>query len=171
MNTFKDSKAFQIATTMPELSHWPDKPNPFDPANSQVLAWLWAQPTIADYARAHNIPYASLASHFNRRVIKYDQETKTWAGDPEGMTTIREIAKAKEKRIKSGKPLMFEVQYSGEVILENLRLEMEDGFPTEGLRVMCQEDSKMSNATFYRLLKKLERERKIRKDGNNWIII
>jgi hypothetical protein len=55
---------------MPSLRHW-DKTEPFNPAKSEVLAWLSRQPELL----------AWLWSRIkNRRLVTYDPLTQRWRG-------------------------------------------------------------------------------------------
>jgi hypothetical protein len=70
MKGFKSSKAFEAASKMPTgLVHKPDED--YDPAKSEVVAWLISQPEIQNY----------LFSKCNTTgALVFDQETKTWRG-------------------------------------------------------------------------------------------
>ena len=68
---FKDSKAFGVGSLMPRgLKHWPDKDQPFDPRESEVIRWLISQPEILKY----------LAMKFTSGAIIFDHTTETWRG-------------------------------------------------------------------------------------------
>lgn len=70
MKGFKSSKAFEVACKMPQgLVHKPEEE--FNPAKSEVIAWLIAQPGLQNYLFGKcNLSGA----------IVYDQETRTWKG-------------------------------------------------------------------------------------------
>ncbi|MDR1011576.1 MAG: hypothetical protein LBM04_10735 [Opitutaceae bacterium] len=65
------TRAFECARAMPPLTHWRDRSQPWTPAQSDVVAWLASQPSIASYI-------------FNRAAdagaIVYDVERKLWRG-------------------------------------------------------------------------------------------
>lgn len=58
---------------MPPLSHWPHKPEPFDPARSEVLAWLAAQPPLLAWL---------MGRLSERGLIAYDEASGCWQGVP-----------------------------------------------------------------------------------------
>jgi hypothetical protein len=65
------SRLLQVATTMPELPHYPDRERRFHIQNSQAAAWLAAQPDLQQWL-------------FNacawRHLIVFDSATRTWRG-------------------------------------------------------------------------------------------
>jgi len=70
--TFKNSKAFQVATLMPRgLSHYPNKPEPFDIYRSETVSWLMTQPEILSYL------WSKIA---NSGAIAFDQSSQTYGG-------------------------------------------------------------------------------------------
>jgi hypothetical protein len=60
---------------MPALSHWPDRPEPYTPERSQVLAWL-AEGYRCGLDEAERI----LHSAKHKGVIRYNSETRLWCG-------------------------------------------------------------------------------------------
>ena len=67
---FKDSKAFGVGSLMPRgLKHWPDKGQPFDPRESEVIRWLISQPEILKYlAMKFTASGAIIFDHYHRDV-------------------------------------------------------------------------------------------------------
>ena len=70
-NTFKESKCAAVAAKMPPLSHWRDRSQPWTPAQSDVLAWLIAQPEVANYL---------LLKLHNAKIIQFDANSGFWVG-------------------------------------------------------------------------------------------
>lgn len=69
---FKDSNAFPVASNMPAgLKHWPDAPDLYDPAKSEVIKWLIGQPEVLQYL---------FFKCTTAKAIVFDPETKTWRG-------------------------------------------------------------------------------------------
>lgn len=65
------SKANTAAAQMPALSHWRDHTKPWTPEQSDVIAWLVAQPDIAN----------ALFQKFQQAgAITFDPFTETWSG-------------------------------------------------------------------------------------------
>ena len=60
---------------MPELSHWPDRPQPYTPERSEVLNWL-ANLSGCDIIGAQKVFDAAR----NKGLIAYDHTTKLWRG-------------------------------------------------------------------------------------------
>jgi hypothetical protein len=61
----------ETASTMPRLSHWPERSQPFDITKSEVVKWLKSQPKIDQWIfdKARNMG-----------CIEFDAETETWSG-------------------------------------------------------------------------------------------
>lgn len=56
---------------MPPLTHWRDRTKPWDPDQSDVLAWLISQPDIAN----------AIFQQFQQSgAIVFDPITETWSG-------------------------------------------------------------------------------------------
>lgn len=66
-----DSKLLAVTTTMPALSHWPDKPAPFPPEHSEVLRWLGQRPDLVEWF------FGALR---NRELVVFDPTTHAWRG-------------------------------------------------------------------------------------------
>jgi len=64
---------------MPVLNHWPDRPEPFTPERSQVLAWIQDR-YHCDLHVAHKI----FDSARNKGVLVFDPETRIWSGKKGG---------------------------------------------------------------------------------------
>jgi hypothetical protein len=70
--SFKTSKAFRAISLMPSgLQHWPNHDQPFNPTDSEVIAWLIAQPSVQQYI-------FSKAS--SSGAIKFDKSIGCWIG-------------------------------------------------------------------------------------------
>jgi hypothetical protein len=65
------TRAFDCARAMPPLTHWRDLSQPWTPAQSDVVAWLAAQPKIASYI---------LNKAAGAGVITYDETQGLWRG-------------------------------------------------------------------------------------------
>ena len=62
-------------THMPPLDHWPDRPKPFNPERSEVLAYM-AEGFGCDLHVAAKIFEAARS----KQVIAYNPETRLWCG-------------------------------------------------------------------------------------------
>ena len=66
-------------TRMPRLNHWPDRPSPFRPENSQVLAF------IADgYGCDLQVAGRIFQSARDAGVIRFHPDTRQWQGTKGG---------------------------------------------------------------------------------------
>ncbi len=80
------SKQLAIVRSMPALKHWPNKPQPFDPRESEVCRWLTQQPGVLN---------RFFSEVRDRGLILFDQKTRTWHGvDNVGATPERTEAAA-----------------------------------------------------------------------------
>lgn len=65
------SHFIESVSKMPRLSHWPDRTQPFEYKNSEVINWILSMPElpkwIFDKARTCG-------------AIKFDPESETWIG-------------------------------------------------------------------------------------------
>lgn len=69
----ESSKLLACVRTMPPSDHWPDRPLPFHPERSEVCDWLAAQPDVRQWL---------FRIVQDRRLIRFDPETKRWQGVP-----------------------------------------------------------------------------------------
>jgi hypothetical protein len=65
------SKQLRVVANMPPLRHWPNKPRPFDIANSEVVQWAVPQAGVQQW----------LFGKFQEfGLIQFDRATGTWRG-------------------------------------------------------------------------------------------
>ena len=64
-----------LVADMPALAHWPDRDQPFDYANSQVIAFIMARCDVSQKTAIRIFDSAN-----QKGVIRFDQQTKRWSG-------------------------------------------------------------------------------------------
>lgn len=80
---------FSRMQKMPPLSHWPDRPKPYQDENSEVLAYIISlnnNPAPMSYHRA--LELMNQAS--KKGVISFDKETKHWHGNTKSFSGVLE---------------------------------------------------------------------------------
>ena len=87
------TKKSNIIRTMPPLSHWPDREQPFDKAQSHVVQWI-ASMLDTTIDTAENIRHNAAAE----KQIVFDPITKLWQGIPRG--THQGTTKSQRKYLK-----------------------------------------------------------------------
>jgi hypothetical protein len=70
-----DVRYWPLLADMPTLSHWPDRNQPFDHANSQVLTYVRDRFGISTDLANRVFDYARY-----KKVIRFDHDTKLWSG-------------------------------------------------------------------------------------------
>lgn len=69
------TRYWPLLADMPTLSHWPDRNQPFDHANSQVLAYVRDRFGISTDLAIRVFDYARY-----KKVICFNRETSLWCG-------------------------------------------------------------------------------------------
>ena len=64
---------------MPSLPHWPNRDQPFDYANSQVIAFIMARCDVSQKTAIRIFDSAN-----QKGVIRFDRQTRLWCGEKGG---------------------------------------------------------------------------------------
>jgi hypothetical protein len=75
----RPNRYWPIVATMPQLLHWPDRDQPFDYANSEVIAFITARCGVSQTNAIRIFDSAR-----RKGVIKFDPITKIWCGTKGG---------------------------------------------------------------------------------------
>ena len=84
---FRNKRFCEVASKMPELSHWPDRSQPFDYTKSQAALWLASQPGLLAYL---------FKKACSLGVIEFDEAKKVWRG----VSPVEAEARAKERALR-----------------------------------------------------------------------